>query len=94
MKWRYFYLIIACVGLITACEKDITIELPAAENKIVVEGSIEPGQPPIVTLSYSQGYFSELNLENLSSFYVKDALVTLSKDGATTTLIPSRFLDT
>lgn len=87
MKWRYFYLLTAMAGIFSACEKDITVELPATENKIVVEGSIEPGQPPIITLTYSQGYFSEVNLASFANYFVKDAMVTLSRDGVTTTLI-------
>jgi Domain of unknown function (DUF4249) len=88
MKYRYLLLLTGLLCGFWSCEKDITVELPETATKIVVEGSIEPGQPPIVTLTYSQGYFSELNLQSLASYYVKDAQVTLKQNGISTSLLP------
>jgi hypothetical protein len=67
----------AMVALLTGCEKDITIDLPQAETKIVVQGSIEPGQPPIVILSYSSGYFDPADANALANSYVQNAQVKL-----------------
>lgn len=77
---RYFtlFFVIALSFIFIGCEKEITVDLPAAEPKIVVEGSIEQGQPPIILLTYSQGYFEPTDLSSLSSFFVHDAEVTLS----------------
>jgi len=36
--------------MFTACEKDITVDLPESEEQIVVEGYITPGAPPIVLI--------------------------------------------
>ncbi|MBK7947096.1 MAG: hypothetical protein IPJ85_18100 [Flavobacteriales bacterium] len=33
--------------LLAGCEKEITVDLPQSEPKVVVEGSIETGQPPL-----------------------------------------------
>ena len=71
----------------TACEKEITVDLPEAESLIVVEGTIENGMPPIIFLSQSQGYFDPITTETLQNFYICDAQVTLTVDGFTDTLI-------
>lgn len=64
--------------LLIGCEKEITVDLPQVTSKIVVEGTIEQGQPPIVILTYSQGYFEPTNLTSLEGFFVREANVTLS----------------
>ena len=69
--------VIASVLLFVGCEKDITVDLPQAETKIVVQGSIEPGQPPIVILSYSSGYFDPADANALANSYVHDAQVKM-----------------
>jgi hypothetical protein len=88
MKFREFVVFASFVALLYSCEKEITIDLPKTENQIVVEGSIETGQPPIITLTYSQGYFDPLDLQSLANFYVKDAMVTLSRNGQSIVLPP------
>ena len=79
-------LILLVVLILVGCEKNITVDLPTAPTKIVVQGSIEPGQPPLVILSYSQGYFDPADYQALSSSYVHDALVRVSNGVDTVTL--------
>ncbi|MEZ4799858.1 MAG: DUF4249 family protein [Flavobacteriales bacterium] len=88
-RLRYFtvFFSIALGFIFIGCEKEITVDLPATEPKIVVEGSIEQGQPPIILLTYSQGYFEPTDLSSLSSFFVHDAEVTLSNGTLTESLI-------
>lgn len=74
-------------AIFSSCEKNITVDLPTAPVKIVVQGSIEAGQPPIVILSYSQGYFDPADYQALASSYVHDALVRVSNGVDTVTLI-------
>ena len=66
------------VSVLMGCEKEITIDLPSVESKIVVQGNIEQGQPPIVLLSESQGYFEATDLSSLEDFYLKGATVKVS----------------
>ena len=75
-------LILVLIG----CEKDITIDLPEGEAKIVVQGSIEQGQPPIVLLSYSSGYFDPADAKSIANSYVRDAQVKMIHGGDTITL--------
>ncbi len=64
--------------LFFSCEKDITVDLPETESKLVVEGRIEPGVPPLVILTKSTGYFDETNIKSIENSFVKDAIVTVS----------------
>lgn len=61
-----------------SCEKDIDIELPESERKLVVEGNIEPGQPPFVLLTKNMDYFGPTDLNTLQSLFVHDATITVS----------------
>jgi hypothetical protein len=70
------------VGL-SSCEKEITVDLPATEAVIVVEGSIFQGEAPIIMLTRSQGYFEPTSFEALQDFFVHDAQVTIESGGVT-----------
>ncbi len=69
--------------LLTACEKEITVDLPETASKVVVEGTIETGQPPVVLLSRTQSYFEPTSIAGLASLYITDGVVIVS-DGFTT----------
>ena len=75
------YLIILSFILLTACSKEITINMPIPETKIVVEGSIENGSPPLVMLTNNQPYFSSIDLQNLDTLFVKGADVSIELEG-------------
>jgi hypothetical protein len=70
-------LALALSALLVGCEKEITVDLPTAPPKIVVEGSIENGRPPLVLLTWSQGYFDPADLNTLSNLFVRDANVRI-----------------
>ena len=61
-----------------SCEKDITIDLPQNEAKLVIEGRIESGSTPFVILSNSVSFFDEINFETLEKSIVTDAEVFVS----------------
>lgn len=69
--------------LFISCEKEITVDLPAPEPKLVVEGFIEAGQVPIVILTKNSSYFAPFDYAALDASFVHDAAVTVS-DGTTT----------
>jgi len=64
-----------------SCEKEITVDLPTADPKIVVEGSIFNDQFPLLMLTWTQGYFDPTNISTLQNLFVHDAVVSLSVDG-------------
>lgn len=82
------------------CEKDITVDLPTTEPRIVVEGTIETGQPPVVILTRTQGFFEPTSVASIANAFVSEATVTVF-DGSTThvldrlcsSLIPDSLLD-
>jgi hypothetical protein len=71
------------VTLFYACEKNITVDLPASKPEVVLEGYVEPGFAPYVYLAYSTGYFDPVDSAALAKNLIKNALVIIS-DGFTT----------
>ncbi len=62
-----------------SCEKDITLDLPDAEEKIVVEGWIENEQPPMVILSKNSSYFAVINETTINQMFNIDATVKVKE---------------
>lgn len=68
-----------CLALILfGCEKKIDFRLKEPAPKLVVEATIENGQPPMVILTRSLGYFSRITPEILSNSFVHGAEVYVS----------------
>ena len=85
-----FYILLIFL-LLSGCEQDLTIDLPAGNERLVVEGHIEQGAPPVVVLTRSVPVFSEFSLESLEKSFVHGAQVTVSAQGKTYVLqeVPS-----
>ena len=66
-----------------SCEKEITVDLPAPETKIVIEGAIEEGRLPWVFVTKNAPYFSHIDSAALVNMIVFNAHVTVT-DGITT----------
>lgn len=75
---KHVILIIAALIFLSGCEKEVKLELPEFEQKMVVDGRIEVGMPPIVVLTRSQDLYAPTDFEALQSNFVKNALVTVS----------------
>ena len=71
--------------LINSCEKDITVDLPSTESKVVVDGYVEPGKPVYVILTRNAPYFAPINASSINSFET-GATVTVSDGFVTDTL--------
>ena len=82
---KYFY--ISVIILLAACSKEVILDLPPPEEKIVVEGQIENGQPPLVMLTKNQAYFSKVDLSDFENIFVNNAFVNIEVDGQTYPLI-------
>lgn len=84
MRWTFrpcfWHVVVAVVllGFITACEKEVNIKLSSGSTHLVVNGVIETGQPPILALTRSIGYFAKIDLTTLENSFVHNALVTVS----------------
>ena len=77
--------LISCFFLIVivGCEKTVTFKLDESEAKVVVDANIENGQPPVVILSSSLNYFSEITPLLLLSSFVHGAEITISNGSQT-----------
>ena len=75
---NYFIIFILSLVLIS-CREEITLDLASTNEKLVVEGYIEPGFPPYLILSNNQGYFDPLDSTTFSSFFVSEADVVVYK---------------
>lgn len=70
-----------------ACTKDIEVKLPAVEQQIVVEGSIEQGSFPLIILTRSQGYYDPINAGTFSNLFVSGAKVQIVVNEKDTVLL-------
>ncbi|MBK8226209.1 MAG: DUF4249 domain-containing protein [Flavobacteriales bacterium] len=94
-------LLIAAMGLLLAgCDKEINVDLPETESKVVVEGNIETGQAPIVFLTRTQSFFAPTSVASIAGTYISDAVVTVNDGDSTYTLtrlcsdlIPDSLID-
>jgi hypothetical protein len=61
-----------------SCQKDIQLQPEVQLPKLVVDAQIETNQPPVVILTNSINYFSEINSSLLTNSFVRNAVVTIS----------------
>lgn len=81
---RLFF-IFSLLVFFSSCEKEIHIDLPEAEKKMVVEGAIEQGKNPYVLLTRSSPYFAPIE-DFTNNLFVTDAIVIVSDGTITDTL--------
>jgi hypothetical protein len=83
-----FTAVAMAIGLVLfqSCEKEITVDLPAPDAKIVVEGYIFEGERPYVILSKNAGYFDPIDSAAIANIFIFDAMVTVSDGTNTDTL--------
>ncbi len=73
-----FIAFLFCLGCLCSCEKNIDFKLKVVPDVLVVDASIESSQPPVVVLSKSFDYFSNINPAALDTSFVHDADVFIS----------------
>jgi hypothetical protein len=75
--FRILRLVFPLVILIS-CEKNIDFKLNDAQEKLVVNGSIENGFPPRIILNKSFSYYNNIDVATLLQSFVHDADVYVS----------------
>lgn len=75
MKRAHLLLLLPAVAFLIGCEKEITVELPDTPERLVVEGTIEPGLPPFVILTRTQSFFEPLDASAISNSFVRGAVM-------------------
>lgn len=79
--------------LLLSCEKEVPVKLASSEKLVVIEGNIETNQLPYVYLSYSIGFFDNIDLSNIS--YIKGATVKVQDLTSSASIILKEYsLDT
>ena len=74
---------IGTIFFLSSCslEQEVDLNLPEYEPEIMVECYLRPGQPYIMTLTESVGFFGDIKIN-----FVKDAVVKITHEGQTVTL--------
>lgn len=75
---RYIAPLAAVVLLLNACTKEVHIDIPGFEEKLVIDGHIETNQPPIVLISKSKEVYAPTDIDAFLSGFISDAVVTMS----------------
>jgi hypothetical protein len=89
MKMRTSILMVIMAFLLAglySCEKEVIIDLPPYEPKIVIEGAIEEGQYPWVFVTKNAAYFAPVDSAIIFDMIVKDAIVVVSDGTLSDTL--------
>jgi hypothetical protein len=69
---------VVALFLFSSCEKNINFTLDASEANLVIDAQIENDRAPVVTLTKSVGFFSEINPMIYASVFVHNAAVYIS----------------
>jgi len=76
-------LVILLAGTLVSCEKAISFKPRNAEPTVVIEATIENGQPPMVILSHSLQYFSKISPDSLAASFIHQAEINISNGSKT-----------
>jgi hypothetical protein len=88
MEFRILKIVsIICITFFASCRKEVKVDIPGYVEKVVVDGSIETGQPPLVLLSKTQNIYSATSLESYLKGFISGAIVTVSNGTTTEQLI-------
>jgi len=76
MKTFHFYILIGL--LLLSCTKDVQLDLPTEDQRLVIEGYVELNKFPIVYLTKTKKYTDKINKENITEYIASVAKVTVS----------------
>jgi hypothetical protein len=79
--------------LFFSCTKEVNIDIPQNEEKIVVEGRIYTNQLPVVLLSRTQYIYSPTDLSSYLNSFISDAEVFMTIDADSVQLFPMNMSD-
>ncbi|MFN5911938.1 MAG: DUF4249 domain-containing protein [Bacteroidota bacterium] len=83
---RYFLLFTVVVCLLSACEKEVQIDIPGYKEQLVVDGRIQTDCYPIVLLSASKNIYAETDLSAYLQSFVYDASIEVNNGSMTVPL--------
>lgn len=83
--WR-LWIIAGMLLSLTACEKEVSINLASSPPRVVVQGGIETNSPPYVILTSTVGFFSKVDLATLENSFLHGAVIQVSDGSRSVTL--------
>jgi hypothetical protein len=72
--------------IVSSCTKEVKIDIPGYEEKLVIDGQIEPGSPPFVILSTTKNIYSPTDLQAYINSFISGAIITVSNGSKTVIL--------
>jgi hypothetical protein len=69
------------VAQLGGCQKSILIEPQPHNQKVSIEGLLQPGEVPKIYVNHTVPFFESIETQTPSSLFVPDARVTISTDG-------------
>lgn len=85
------FVLLLSIGFIS-CEKNIDVNFPPGELPYVIEGYIENGTIPLISISRGVSFLKSISSDDFNNLFVKNAVVSISVDGAAPeTLSPITF---
>ena len=79
--------ILSIISLLFSCTKEVEIEIPGYKEQLVIDGSIETGQAPIVLLTKSSDIYAPTDLNAFFNSFVSGAQISVSNGTTTIDLI-------
>lgn len=79
-------LALVLITFLLSCEESLTIDIPAGQEQLVVEGHIEQDAPPVVVLTRSMPVFAGSSPADIEASFVHGAQVEVSIAGKSYTL--------
>ena len=76
---KKYFLYIITISVLFSCRKEISLDFPPVVERLVVQGSIEPGFPPYVILTRNQGYFETIDSSTYNNLFISDAEIMVFK---------------
>ena len=85
MKKYITYLLVSTVFLFS-CKKEVQIDIPGYEEKLVIDGQIEPNSPPFVILTTTKNIYAPTDIQAYLNSFISGAKITVSNGTKTVVL--------
>lgn len=83
LKRIYIPIIFICALAFTSCEKNIDVDFPPGEQPYVIEGYIENGTIPLISISRGVSFLSNITTDDFNNLFVTGANVYITVDDGT-----------
>ncbi|MBK9327810.1 MAG: DUF4249 domain-containing protein [Sphingobacteriales bacterium] len=80
-------LLLPLAAILISCEKEIDLNIQPPADAVVVEGHIENGLPPYVLLTRNSAFFGNININDISSYFISGASITVLTDDDSVQLV-------